>query len=128
MRRCRAEKYENGKRVPVEGMFHQWASEYEDCGEAGIANGTVALVELDNGYVVECIPDTVVFEMPAMIGYRKMAKKLEELDRLSLSIQKVSGYTVEQLLKMFLAGYEMKRSGPAGEEKKTGRSGTEIDE
>ena len=40
---------------------------------------------------------------------RHIASRLAELDELHLSIQKVSGYTVEQLLQMFLAGCEMKR-------------------
>lgn len=61
MRRCTAAVWENGKKIPVECLFHQWVPNYEDCGEAGIANYTVALVELDNGHVMECIPDTVVF-------------------------------------------------------------------
>lgn len=34
-------------------------------------------------------------------------ERLAELDNLYLSIQKVSGFTVEQLLDMFMAGYEM---------------------
>ena len=33
--------------------------------------------------------------------------RISELDDLYLSIQKVSGFTVEQLLNMFMAGYEM---------------------
>ena len=61
MRRCKAEMRENGKAIPVEGLFHQWANQYEDCGDAGIANYTVALIELDDGRIVEAIPDTVVF-------------------------------------------------------------------
>ena len=41
---------------------------------------------------------------------RHIASRLAELDELHLSIQKVSGYTVEQLLQMFLAGCEMRYS------------------
>ena len=109
MRMCKAEKWENGKRVPVEGMFHQWAPEYEDCGEAGIANFTVTLIELDDGRIVEGIPDTVVFKTSGMYGYRNIARRLMKLDELCLSVEKVSGYTVDRLLEMFLAGYEMKK-------------------
>ncbi len=61
MRRCRGAYYDKGTKVEVEGLFHQWASNYEDCGDAGIGNYTVALVELDDGRVVECLPDTVAF-------------------------------------------------------------------
>jgi len=61
MRRCKAIIVENRKMVPVEGLFHQWANDFEDCGDAGIGNHTVALIELDDGRVVKGIPDTVVF-------------------------------------------------------------------
>lgn len=37
----------------------------------------------------------------------KYAERLAKLDDLYLSIQKISGFTVEQLLDMFMAGYEM---------------------
>ena len=65
MRRCKAAVWESGKKVPVEGLFHQWAQQYEDCGDAGIANYTVGLIELDDGRIVEVVPDTVVFTEPA---------------------------------------------------------------
>lgn len=65
MRRCKAFIIENGKKVPVEGLFHQWANDFEDCGEAGIGNYTVALIELDDGRIVEGITNTVVFAEPA---------------------------------------------------------------
>lgn len=42
--------------------------------------------------------------------YRRVFDRLAELDELYLSIQIVSGYTVEQLLQMFLAGCVM--NGP----------------
>lgn len=65
MRECKAAVWSEGKKVPVKGLFHQWAQQYEDCGDAGIANYTVGLVELDDGRIVEVIPDTVVFTEPA---------------------------------------------------------------
>ena len=37
----------------------------------------------------------------------KYAERLAKLDDLHFSIQKISGFTVEQLLNMFMAGYEM---------------------
>ena len=61
MRRCRATIWENREQVPVEGLFHQWGQQYEDGGDAGIGNYTTAIIELDNGRVVEAMPDTVVF-------------------------------------------------------------------
>lgn len=61
MRRCKAVLYDNGMKIPVEGLFHQWAAQYEDFCEFGPGNYTVALIELDDGRIVECAPDTVVF-------------------------------------------------------------------
>lgn len=61
MRRCKATIWEDRKQVPVEGLFHQWAQQYEDGGEAGIGNYTTAIIELDDGRIVEAAPDTVVF-------------------------------------------------------------------
>ena len=61
MRKCKAMIFENREQVPVEGLFHRWAQQYEDCGDAGIGNYTVAIIELDDGRVVEANPDTVVF-------------------------------------------------------------------
>lgn len=61
MRKCRATIWENREPVPVEGLFHRWAQQFEDCGDAGIGNYTVALIELVDGRIVEAAPDTVVF-------------------------------------------------------------------
>lgn len=61
MRRCKAAIWENREKVPVEGLFHQWAQQFEDCGDAGVGNYTVALIELEDGRIVEANPDTVVF-------------------------------------------------------------------
>lgn len=61
MRRCKATIWVDREPVPVEGLFHQFANQYEDCGDAGVANYTVAIVELDDGRIVEAAPDTVVF-------------------------------------------------------------------
>ena len=38
---------------------------------------------------------------------KDMAKEIERLDRLATEIQKVSGYSLEDLLSMFLAGYTL---------------------
>ncbi len=65
MRKCRATIWENREPVPVEGLFHRWAQQFEDCGDAGIGNYTVALIELADGRIVEAAPDTVVFTEPA---------------------------------------------------------------
>lgn len=64
MRKCRAVIWVEKKQVPVEGFFHQWASQFEDCGDAGIGNYTVAIIELEDGRIVEAAPDTVVFSEP----------------------------------------------------------------
>ena len=61
MRKCKATIWENKEKVPVEGLFHQWAQQFEDCGGAGVGNYTVALIELEDGRIVEANPDTVVF-------------------------------------------------------------------
>lgn len=60
MRKCKAVILDGGKKVPVEGMFHQWAHQYEEF-EDGPGNYTVALIELDDGRIMEAAPDTVVF-------------------------------------------------------------------
>lgn len=61
MRRCKGAFWNNGKKIPVMGWFHQWAAQFEDCGDAGVGNYTVAIVEQDDGIIVECSPNTVVF-------------------------------------------------------------------
>lgn len=61
MRRCKAMFWDSGKKVSVEGLFHQWGANYEEFCDAGPGNYTVALIELDDGKIVEGIPDTVVF-------------------------------------------------------------------
>lgn len=60
MRKCKAMTWDGGKRVPVEGLFHQWGQGYEEF-QSGPGNYTVALIELDDGRIVEGVPDTVVF-------------------------------------------------------------------
>lgn len=41
------------------------------------------------------------------VKFNRYAERLAKLYDLYLSIQKISGFTVEQLLDMFMAGYEM---------------------
>jgi hypothetical protein len=48
------------KAIECEGDFHGWHSRYEEF-ENGPGNYTVGLVELDNGSIVEVLPDTVRF-------------------------------------------------------------------
>lgn len=43
-----------------EGVFHQWANAYEEF-ESGAGNYTVALVELENGEMVEVLPTNIKF-------------------------------------------------------------------
>lgn len=47
----------------------------------------------------------------------KYAERLAKLDDLYLSIQKISGFTVEQLLDMFMAGYTLSPPTPSVENK-----------
>lgn len=42
------------------GLFHQWASAYEDGGE-GFGNYTVALIELPCGEIQEVLPCNIKF-------------------------------------------------------------------
>lgn len=60
MRRCRAKTWDRGKLIPVEGLFHQWGATFEEF-EAGPANTTMAIIELDDGRIVEGIYHTVEF-------------------------------------------------------------------
>lgn len=43
------------------GLFHQWASNYEE-GENNYGNYTVALVELEDGTIVEVTPVNLKFD------------------------------------------------------------------
>lgn len=60
MRRCEAKVWEAGQLNPVCGFFHQWGVGYEEF-EAGPGNFTTAIIELDDGRVVEAVPNTVKF-------------------------------------------------------------------
>lgn len=44
-----------------EGMFHLWGVSYEEY-ESGPANYTVAIVELNDGTIVEVLPSKLKFE------------------------------------------------------------------
>lgn len=64
------QKIENGRIVPGTscwsneytgvGFFHQWAVMYEELRD-GVGNITVALVELQDGRIVEVLPSNVRF-------------------------------------------------------------------
>lgn len=43
-----------------QGLFHQWASSYEEF-ENGAGNYTVALVELEDGTIKEVLPSNIKF-------------------------------------------------------------------
>lgn len=43
-----------------EGVFHQWASAYEEF-ESGAGNYIVALIELENGEIIEVLPSNIKF-------------------------------------------------------------------
>ena len=75
MRRCKASVWADGKKVPVEGLFHRWSAQCVES-EDGIGNYTVALIELDDGRIVEANPDTVVFldTIRVEVGHDELAK------------------------------------------------------
>lgn len=60
MERCNGALSGRWKVIPVEGLFHQWASDFMEF-ETGPGNYTVALIELDDGRIVKGVADTVVF-------------------------------------------------------------------
>lgn len=74
MRRCKAEVWKNRKIIPVEGLFHQWASDFMEF-ETGPGNYTVALIELDDGRIVKGVADTVVFLDKVQETLRPAAKE-----------------------------------------------------
>ncbi len=49
-----------------EGIFHQWASSYEES-DAGFGNYTVALVELQDGTIIEVLPTNMKFVEPIIL-------------------------------------------------------------
>lgn len=52
--RCWEENYTH------EGLFHQWANSYEEF-ESGPGNFTVALVEIEDGTIIEILPCNIKF-------------------------------------------------------------------
>ena len=61
MRKVKAEIFNTDHQwQDVAGIFHQWgnhSTEYDN----GPANDTVAIIELENGEIVTCIPEKVTF-------------------------------------------------------------------
>ena len=51
---CYAQNYTS------EGLFHQWANSYEEF-ESGPGNYTIALVEIEDGTIVEILPYNIKF-------------------------------------------------------------------
>lgn len=43
-----------------DGLFHQWANSYEEF-ESGPGNYTIALVEIEDGTIVEVLPCNIKF-------------------------------------------------------------------
>ncbi len=60
MRRCEAKVWKGRQLYPISGLFHQWGVGYEEF-ESGPGNFTTAIIELDDGQVVEAAPSTVKF-------------------------------------------------------------------
>lgn len=66
LRRCKGKTsvYENGKwheETFELGYFHGFGSNYEDFGDNGVGNYTVAVVELPDGRVVMPVADNITF-------------------------------------------------------------------
>jgi hypothetical protein len=56
-------KYRDSKTgiiLVVEGVFHQWGTSVKGCGE-GDGNYTIGIVELENGKIIEPLPENVQF-------------------------------------------------------------------
>lgn len=60
LRPCKAVTYENGNREKIQGRFHCWGVNYEEF-ETGPGNFSTAIIELDNGKIVNCSAETVQF-------------------------------------------------------------------
>ena len=60
LRPCKAVIYENGKKKDIVGRFHCWGCSYEEF-ETGPRNFSTAIIELDNGQIVNCAAETVRF-------------------------------------------------------------------
>lgn len=61
LRPCKGIYYYKGEKSEVTGLFHGWASDYEEFCDYGPGNFTVALIELDDGRVLPCRPETIQF-------------------------------------------------------------------
>lgn len=66
LRRCKGKCniYENGKWHSMEfelGYFHEWGMNYEEFGDVGVGNYSVAIVELPDGRIVMPVADDIVF-------------------------------------------------------------------
>lgn len=81
MRRCKARLLKNGKAYDVCGIFHQWGSAYHEF-ETGPGNFTTAIIELDDGKVVEADVGSVQFldaDPSSHLAEENTALTLEEL-------------------------------------------------
>jgi len=43
------------------GLFHQWGNAYMES-DAGFGNYTIALIEIDNGEIIEVLPSNIKFD------------------------------------------------------------------
>ena len=48
---------------PVDAVFHAFGSAYEEC-ETGFGNYSTAIIELQDGTVLEVLPTDIKFKMP----------------------------------------------------------------
>jgi hypothetical protein len=50
-----------GKEYDGEAKFHGWGVEFEEFGDVGVGNFTVAIVELPDGTIYRALPDDIKF-------------------------------------------------------------------
>lgn len=60
LRPCRAEVHTGSFWTTVHGRFHGWGVDFEEL-ENGVGNFTVAIIELDDGQIIEALPDRIKF-------------------------------------------------------------------
>lgn len=61
LRPCKAALYEKGQRYEVTGRFHGWGCGFIEFSDGGPGNFSTAIIEKDDGTVVCCDAETVVF-------------------------------------------------------------------
>lgn len=62
LRRCKGRYYFRSYWYEFDlGYFHEWGMNYEEFGDIGVGNYSVAIVELPDGRIVMPVADDIVF-------------------------------------------------------------------